>query len=346
MLSTLIKRKLCGLFTKCLYAIQGKPDPFVRFSSDRLYSHLNLEGTSIDPRSYPDRKKYLLTDSVVSNEHVLAHCQKIASIDEVPANEIKGGIFYVYFQCDSDAIYHVTKIIAHGGMMFPPLEFGNTEYRFVNRAAHDVISHSWRNGEKISHLILNVHENICEAIELTKQIDGDYVEIGVFKGGSAFTALNYHKKIGVNRRAWLFDTFDGFNYEEARQSSDAIWRDTHSLFGADETMKRIAKVLDETGAEFRLIKANICDHQLPGEITKIAVANIDVDLYEATKAALEKVAPLVVRGGIIICEDPTSTPGLYGACVAMHAFLKSTEIGHKFLPVFKGGQYFLIKMAD
>ena len=85
---------------------------------------------------------------------------------------------------------------------------------------------------------------------------------------------------------------------------------------------------------------------LPSILNKIAVANIDVDLYEATAAALIKVAPLVVKGGIIICEDPTSTPGLYGACVAMHNFLQSNAEGRKFLPVFKGGQYFLIKMAE
>jgi hypothetical protein len=76
------------------------------------------------------------------------------------------------------------------------------------------------------------------------------------------------------------------------------------------------------------------------------VANIDVDLYEATKVALERVAPLVVLGGIIICEDPASTPGLYGAYVAMHDFLEGNEDGRKFLPVFKGGQYFLIKVRQ
>lgn len=346
MISTLLKNKACGLLYRLLELIQGRSNPFVRFKSEALYANLNLEGTSIDPGAYPERKKYLLTDAVITNERILAHCERISSIDDIPTDRIKGSIFYIYFQCDSDAIPHVKKIIDNGGTLFPPLAFENTQYRFVNRAAYDVIKNSWDNGDKISHLILNVHENICEAIELTRNVEGVYVEIGVFKGGSAFTALNYLKAVNSNRHAWLFDTFDGFNYEEARQSADAIWRDTHQLFGADETMSRISKVLTETGSPFTLVKANICEHQLASSISKIAVANIDVDLYEATRAALAKVGPLMALGGIIICEDPTSTPGLYGACVAMQDFLKSAEFGGKFLPIFKGGQYFLIKMAE
>lgn len=39
-------------------------------------------------------------------------------------------------------------------------------------------------------------------------------------------------------------------------------------------------------------------------------------------------------------EDAASTPGLYGALLAMRRFLDS-PIGHEFQPSFKGGSYFL-----
>jgi hypothetical protein len=51
--------------------------------------------------------------------------------------------------------------------------------------------------------------------------------------------------------------------------------------------------------------------------------------------------PLAI-GGIVIAEDPTATPALYGAYLAMSEFLE-TEIGKKFLPIFKYGQYFLLR---
>lgn len=340
-------KRLCSNFArKLLKRFREESNPFERFKPDDLYSNYNHRELNIDPRNYPDVKKFLLTDSEISDKQIITHCQKLQSIDEVPEEDIRGSIFYLFFKFDSDAIYHLRKIIKFSGRIFPPLIFGKTHYRFINRAAHSVISRSWDNSERLSHLVMNVHENICEAIELTKLLEGDYVEIGVYLGGSAFTALNYMTAIGVNRRSWLLDTYDGFNYAQARSSSDAIWKDTHQLFGPDETIERISNIMAETKQDFRMIRSNICEQSLPSDITKIAVANIDVDLYDATKVALEKVAPLIVLGGIIICEDPVSTPGLYGACVAMRDFLEETEDGLKFLAVFKGGQYFLIKVKE
>ena len=78
-------------------------------------------------------------------------------------------------------------------------------------------------------------------------------------------------------------------------------------------------------------------------VANIVVANIDVDLYDATRDAFSKVAEKMVKGGIIIAEDPTSTPALIGAFFAMEHFLK-TDIGKKFMKLHLIGQYFLIKM--
>ena len=47
---------------------------------------------------------------------------------------------------------------------------------------------------------LTTHENICEALEITKDMEGDYVEVGVYKGGTALTALNYLHKINSKKK--------------------------------------------------------------------------------------------------------------------------------------------------
>ena len=94
---------------------------------------------------------------------------------------------------------------------------------------------------------------------------------------------------------------------------------------------------------FKLIANNICSDSIPNIIEKIVVANIDVDLLEATSSALEKVSERLVVGGIIISEDPTSSPGLIGAYYAMRTFL-DTEEGKRFICIHVGGQYYLIKM--
>ena len=92
-----------------------------------------------------------------------------------------------------------------------------------------------------------------------------------------------------------------------------------------------------------MVKSNICSDELPSEIDKISLANVDVDALEATATALEKVAKKVVIGGIILAEDATSTPALIGAFYAMEEFLK-TDLGKHFMKLHLQGQYFLIRM--
>ncbi len=319
-------------------------EPFTRLNADALFSDYVFEKHNFDPRLHADKKRYLLTDVDVSDPVILGNCTRIGSIDEVPDNDIAGSLFYVYFQVDSDAYPHIRKILNGGGLLVPPLGKGRTSYRFTNKNAREAIRKTWANEARLSHMEINVQENICEALEVTRHLEGDYVEIGVYKGTSAFTALNYMALAGIRKHAWLLDTFNGFDYAQARCSSDAIWKDTHQLFGPEKTMRYVSETLDVAGHPYTLVRSNVCEEALPAGIGKISVANVDVDIYEATRDALLRVAPLMVPGGIIVCEDPPCTPMLYGAYVALREFLEMPE-GRRFMPLLKGSQYYLVNIG-
>ena len=78
-------------------------------------------------------------------------------------------------------------------------------------------------------------------------------------------------------------------------------------------------------------------------IGPVALANIDVDLFEAVDAALMKVAPIVAPGGIIIVEDPGNIPLLIGARVALNDFM-NTVWKDQFLSIYmESGQTFLLR---
>lgn len=330
-------------------------DVFQRFPDDELFSNLTIYEPQSDstkdlsPAAFPGKRPYILTDQKVS-DGVIAKIggTLLASVDGLSADEIANGVFYIYFGCDSDVLPSLKKIKAAGGTYVPHLNFSKTEYRFVNRMANDAMRQTWSMADKVSHLYAGIHENICEALDVTAKLSGHYVEIGVYRGGSALTALNYleaqYRTLGIKpRKAWLLDTYEGFNYDEAKESSDAIWADTHHLYGRDATMAHIRATMSHITVPFELVAGNICVDALPAEIDRISVANIDVDMYEPTLAALHKVADLIEPGGLIIAEDATSTPGLYGALMAMDEFLAS-ESGQRFCKLFKGGQYFLVKV--
>jgi hypothetical protein len=337
------------------YRIVGAYPPtyegtFNGFRDKRLFEYFRIGPIADELLLSTNIRKYIISDRDVPISTQRKFGPLIRSLDEIPTSDIKNALFYIYFTCDSDALSVLKKITRCGGRYIPHTAFTKTHYRFVNRQAYESMRKTWEKSKRISHLSPIVHENLCEALELTNEIEGDYVEIGVYLGGSALTALNYlteKKKTNAKhpRKAWLLDTFRGFSYEEANKSADIIWAGTCHLFGIEETKAYLKETLKDTGIPFELVENNICINNLPLEITKIAVANIDVDLYEPTRAALDKVAGLMSVGGIIIAEDAASTPALYGAFLALSEFLE-TPLGQKFLPIFKEGVYFLLRTKE
>jgi hypothetical protein len=275
-------------------------------------------------------------------ELMLASDGVLSSLDGMDDQEIADSAFYVYFSSDEVALPSLRRIIACGGLFIPPMQFSKTCYARVAAPAAATLAESKR---MVGELFCGetLHENICQAVDMTREVEGDFLEIGVFTGSSAVTAMTHMRNRGLSRRCYLMDTFEGFTYAEAGASADGIWSGTH-LMAANPQQALLHQRMREAGQDYRLVKGNICADPLPAEIEKLALVNVDVDLYEATLAGLVKTAPLVQPRGVIVCEDPASTPGLYGAFVALEEFLASPE-GHKFVKIFMGTQYFLIKMA-
>jgi Macrocin-O-methyltransferase (TylF) len=58
--------------------------------------------------------------------------------------------------------------------------------------------------------------------------------------------------------------------------------------------------------DVRVVRNDVTADPLPPEIERIAVCNLDVDMYESIAAGLRRVAPLVVPGGIIVVERSSS----------------------------------------
>lgn len=192
---------------------------------------------------------------------------------------------------------------------------------------------------------VDVAEMLCEALELTRRLPGIYLEIGVFKGASAFVVLQYlERQRAISRPVVLMDTFSGFNYSEAADSMDRGWHGTHKVFADPmEHMNYLQDFLGQTSVPFTLLQANILSDDVPHE--DIAVANIDVDMFETTLAALTKVAPRIVLGGVILLEDVTATPLLTGSLAALDEFLESKN-GLDFSKLLTRGGVLLIRVKS
>jgi hypothetical protein len=130
--------------------------------------------------------------------------------------------------------------------------------------------------------------NLIQALEATADVPGCYVEVGCFNGSSSCAVLQYAKETNIKCDFYFFDVFEGFDYEEAINSADQIWAGTHATDGIDVVSHRISKLKYRSDCTCVVKKLNIISDQLPSDVLSkgIRVANLDVDLYEATYSVI------------------------------------------------------------
>lgn len=317
-------------------------DYYVPFDG-RSYSHREI---AYDPQTLRKKRPnlFILTNRPECVVEAFARETDgvVTTLRDFSDAQISETAFYVYFSRAELILPLLRRIVACGGLFAPPPFFDKASFFQISGKALETYNEA---GQRLGDEPFGgpvLHAQICQAVEITRHVAGAFVEIGVFSGSSALTALTHMRNLGLRRHCWLIDTFDGFQYATAAESADMIWSNTHIL-EAQPTVDRVTRLLWETNQDIRIVQGDICSAPLPAEIVRVALANIDVDLYEAVLASLNKLAPVMAHRGVMIVEDATSLPGLYGAYLALQDFLQSPP-GRDFVPVNVGEQYFLIRV--
>ena len=197
--------------------------------------------------------------------------------------------------------------------------------------------------QNFSHGIGSDYGDILQFIDNTINIDGDIVEIGCYMGSGSCVITSYLKEKNIKKRFVIYDTFGGFNYEEAKTSQDNNWAGSHVTDGRLEVEKRIRKRIKNSNIKIEVIKKNIIEKDSLKEINKICFAIIDVDLYEAVYSALHHVHKKLSINGIIAVEDAGHTPMLLGAKLALEDFLNDLELETYLKIQMESGLYLLFR---
>lgn len=280
---------------------------------------------------YPNHEGFIFSDIDGLDSRFKVHNK-----DEIKNMDVESQIAILAYSNDYLALDIIDELNKYNVKYYAAIQsFPHARYFHTDKNALKVLDEesntdSW-------HFCPVDFENIFQALRSCKNIEGDYVEIGTFRGDSASAALNYMQKENINKKAYFLDTYEGFNYDEAFKSNDTYWKAGHTNTSFEDVQKRLSKYKNAN-----VIKSNIIIDELPQKIEKIAIANIDVDLYEAVKAALYKVHDRIVQNGIIIAEDYGHTPTLIGGQKAVDEFIKENE--DKYISIYmNSGQMFLIK---
>ncbi len=177
--------------------------------------------------------------------------------------------------------------------------------------------------EKVGPFTMTSSERVYGLVEAVKyiadnKIEGDIVECGVWKGGSMLAiakVLTMHNDI--NRRLFMYDTFEGMSEPTAEDKSTAD-ESAAKMLKKEDREKNSGGVwayssLDEVKATMQLseYKTSLI-HYIKGKVEdtipstmplKIALLRLDTDWYESTRHELIHLFPLLVTGGVLIIDD-------------------------------------------
>lgn len=179
---------------------------------------------------------------------------------------------------------------------------------------------------------------------LTKELDvrhipGDFVECGVYKGGSAGLMAYISGGSPQHRSLWLFDSFEGEpppTEEDGTKMKQLYYR---GWCKADKsTVERLFSALSISPARFRIIPGWFQDTFPVTETpSRVALIHFDCDMYDSNKLCLEKFYDALQPGGYLVFNSYEVRPG---SKRAMEEFMQKRNLSLSSVSVDGIGRYF------
>ena len=168
---------------------------------------------------------------------------------------------------------------------------------------------SWKN-DQVTELETN---KILELAKECLSLEGDFVELGCYKGDTSLLLAEVLVEKSVEkpaRKLWIYDSFEGLpeksDYDESVLGKDFQGGELYV------TKREVKERFLRAGLPVPVIKkawfSELTDKDLP---EGIAFAFLDGDFYESIKTSLELVGSRMVNGGVIVVHD-YNNPALPG----------------------------------
>jgi len=150
--------------------------------------------------------------------------------------------------------------------------------------------------------------NIRHCVEdvLARDVPGDLIETGVWRGGAAIFMRGVLKAREVtDRRVWVADSFQGLPPPDP-----AVAQDRGSIAHVFEELRVSRQQVEENFRRYDLLDEQVCflegwfaDTLPEAPIERLAVMRLDGDMYGSTMDALRALYPRLSIGGHVIIDD-------------------------------------------
>lgn len=152
-------------------------------------------------------------------------------------------------------------------------------------------------------------ENIlyCTKQILENGIPGDFIETGVWRGGSTIFMRAVLKAYDIrDRNIWVADSFEGLPVPNEK-AYPADKGDIHHTFDelkiALDSVKNNFKKYDLLDDQVKFLKGWFKDTLPTAPVEKLALVRLDGDMYESTMDAIANLYPKLSPGGFLIVDD-------------------------------------------
>lgn len=189
------------------------------------------------------------------------------------------------------------------------------------------------------------------------QVPGDFVECGVWRGGSVMAMAKELVSLGVtDRHIWLYDTFAGMtsptleDVEAGTGVSAQVMLNSTPVADGNNVwcvagLPDVQANIRSTGypfGQFTFVEGDVGQTLHQSAPSKVALLRLDTDWYESTKTELEVLYPRLSVGGVCIFDDYGHWQG---ARRAVDEYFE--ELGHRpyMHPIDYSGRV-LIKTVD
>jgi O-methyltransferase len=147
-------------------------------------------------------------------------------------------------------------------------------------------------------------------------IPGDFVECGVWKGGSSIcAALSFEHFAGANhgRKLFLYDTFEGMTAPtEVDVDASGVAARTYMerygdagrwVYAGEEEVRSNFAQAEVGNCEIELVRGDVLETIPDRAPDRIAICRLDTDWYESTAHELRHLYPRLSPGGVLIIDD-------------------------------------------
>ena len=147
------------------------------------------------------------------------------------------------------------------------------------------------------------------------QIPGDFVETGVYKGGTSVIMARIARSMNASKTHWACDSFQGLPNP---QSDDSKCKRIEGRMSCNKGYRGAFKssrqhfetyIASEKLTNVQIVSGWFHETLPPRNLHSIAFLRLDGDLYNSTIIALQRLYPLVSSGGMVYVDDYGSFSG-------------------------------------